>query len=366
MDIQDSAIKMSSSYTYTEKKQKTGILTLSSGSSGNLQNKQIVPQKTASSQAVLPQMNLVDISHESKVLLQLSENSGNQDVLSGADLKTLLVQALIEKLTGKKISIKDLMALQSQDKAALQQTPADVQPPATAPPAGNQQMPNQQMPVVNVVSVESTSEQENMTYNADGVIKTADGRNISFTVQLQMQRSSLKENQTETSTSPPKQQDPLVVNFGGNAAQLSNMVYGFDLNSNGGQENIHMPGPGSGFLSLDLNGDGKINNGSELFGPGTGNGFSELAKYDDNQDGWIDEKDPVYNRLAVWTKNAGGGDSLTGLKDLGIGAISLQDMQTTFNYKDVKNTTEGTLRSTGVFIKDNGEVGTVQQVDLTT
>lgn len=303
-------------------------------------------------------MNLVDISHESKMLLQLSED---QDVLSTADLKTLLVKALIEKLTGKKISIKDLLALQSQDKAAQQQMQTDVQPPATAPPAGNQQVP-----VVNVVSVESTSEQENMTYNADGVIKTADGRNISFTVQLQMQRSSLDENQTETSTAPPKQQDPLVVNFGGNAAQLSNMVYGFDLNSDGQQENIHMPGPGSGFLSIDLNNDGKINNGSELFGPGAGNGFAELAKYDSNQDGWIDGKDPVYNQLSVWTKNASGGDSLTGLKELGIGAISLQEMQTTFNYKDVKNTTEGTLRSTGLFVKDNGEVGTVQQVDLTT
>ena len=63
-----------------------------------------------------------------------------------------------------------------------------------------------------------------------------------------------------------------------------------------------------GLLALDLNGDGRIGHGGELFGDNTllpdgspaENGYAALAQYDANQDGIIDSQDAVFERLRVW------------------------------------------------------------------
>ena len=65
---------------------------------------------------------------------------------------------------------------------------------------------------------------------------------------------------------------------------------------------ISFVGSGSGLLALDKNGDGIINNGTELFGPNTQDGFSELSKYDSDGNGWIDENDSVYDNLRICGK----------------------------------------------------------------
>lgn len=49
--------------------------------------------------------------------------------------------------------------------------------------------------------------------------------------------------------------------------------------------------PGGVFLALDKNGDSVINDGKELFGAATGQGFKELAIYDSDKNYWIDEND---------------------------------------------------------------------------
>ncbi len=80
---------------------------------------------------------------------------------------------------------------------------------------------------------------------------------------------------------------------------------------------------GSGFLGLDSNNNGRIDNGKELFGTQSGDGFADLARYDSDGNGWIDEGDPVYARLKVWLKDASGADKVISLADAGVGAIYL-------------------------------------------
>jgi hypothetical protein len=127
---------------------------------------------------------------------------------------------------------------------------------------------------------------------------------------------------------------------------------------------ISFVGSGSGFLCLDLNGDGRINDGSELFGPRTGNGFAELAAYDEDGNGWIDEADSIYERLRIWTRDAQGQDILFALGAKGIGAIYLGYSDTQFSMRDSQNQENGQLRSTGVFLREDGSAGSIQQVDL--
>ncbi len=124
-------------------------------------------------------------------------------------------------------------------------------------------------------------------------------------------------------------------------------------------------GAGSGFLALDKNGDGIINDGSELFGALTGNGFAELAKYDQDGNGWIDEADEIFNKLLIWQKDEQGNDVLRGLGAAGVGAIYLGSANTNFSLNSATdNHTNAVIRQTGMFLYENGESGTMQQVDF--
>jgi hypothetical protein len=158
--------------------------------------------------------------------------------------------------------------------------------------------------------------------------------------------------------------DPLVINFGGSAAELTDTKYAFDINSDGAEDDISFVGQGSGLLVLDLNNDGIVNNGTELFGPNTGDGFSELAAYDEDGNKWIDENDSVYDRLSVWTKDAEGNDVLSSLKDKNVGTIYLGAVATPFDIKDGANNLDGQVVATGIYLQEDGQVGTVQQVDM--
>jgi PAS domain-containing protein len=210
---------------------------------------------------------------------------------------------------------------------------------------------------------ESIAEFEQTDFSAQGVVKTADGREIGFTLDISMSRAYFEENHLSF-TQSGSLQDPLVLNFSGTAAQLSDAYFRFDLDSDGQEENLRALAPGSGFLVFDRNRDGKVNDGSELFGARTGDGFGELAALDGDGNGWIDENDDAWRHLYIWNKGADGQEVLLNLKDADVGAIALENVQTPFSIKDFKNQLLAQIRSTGVFLKESGGAGSVQKIDL--
>jgi hypothetical protein len=163
---------------------------------------------------------------------------------------------------------------------------------------------------------------------------------------------------------PEKKTDPLVINFDGNAAELSQKRFEFDIDANGTTEQIATLKPGSGFLALDKNQDGVINNGSELFGPNSGNGFSELAKYDVDKNSFIDEADPIYNSLRIWQRHEDGSQQLIALGDKNIGAIYLGHVTTPFQLRTADNQSLGEVTDTGIYLTEEGKTGTIQQINL--
>ena len=211
---------------------------------------------------------------------------------------------------------------------------------------------------------ESYYEQEKMSFAAQGIIRTAGGREIDFSVQLNLSREFASQLDINIKAGDAAV-DPLVINFGGSAPELTDTKYNFDLDADGVADQISFVGPGSGFLALDINEDGQINNGRELFGPGSGDGFAELAEYDEDGNQWIDENDPVYDRLRIWTKDAEGNDVLFALGQKGIGAIFLGSVSTPFDMKDAGNNSLGKVRGSGIYLNENGSAGTIQQIDLT-
>lgn len=213
---------------------------------------------------------------------------------------------------------------------------------------------------------ESYYESEKTRFSARGVIKTSDGETISFSVDLSLSREfMIEKNISARFGDAVRLQDPLVINFGGTSAQLTNTRFSFDLDADGKTERISSPGSNSGFLAIDLNDDNKINSGVELFGPKTGRGFEELAVYDSDHNNWIDENDPIYDKLLVWSNAPGGNKNLVSLKQKGVGAIYLGYQSTRFELNDSHNEMQGQLNSSGIYLNENGSAGTIQQVDLT-
>jgi len=141
-------------------------------------------------------------------------------------------------------------------------------------------------------------------------------------------------------------EDPIVIDLAGKGYAMTSYKNGvmFDILADGKPIQMAWTAPGEniGFLALDRNGNGKIDNGAELFsniaaqpGPGLAkNGFRALAVYDQpanggNRDGWIDAKDAIYSKLVIWVdKNHNGvtdpGELMT-LPQAGIKAISVHD-----------------------------------------
>ncbi len=166
-----------------------------------------------------------------------------------------------------------------------------------------------------------------------GQATTADGRTLSFDIELSMSREFFEQSGFAMSAfyADPNVQDPLMIQLSGMPSLSENKI-SFDLDMDGTLDQISFAGKGGGFLALDKNDNGIIDDGSELFGPKTGNGFEELAEYDSDSNGWIDENDPIFNRLRVWTKDQNGKDTLMALVD---GDSWFQELQKETESKNV-------------------------------
>lgn len=295
----------------------------------------------------------------------------NNEIDAPKDPKLLLIRAIIEAISGKSIKFVGESAANQSDKAnSTTPTMANIANIANANggeviavSSGNTAFG------LRYNSNEVIKENETTNFSASGIIKTADGKEIQFQCDLSMQRSFYMDNSTEifmgASTDRKSLCDPLIINFAGTAAELKNTTFAFDLNADGSAENIQELAAGSAFLVLDKNKDGKINNGNEMFGTQSGDGFADLSVYDEDGNGWIDENDSVYNSLGVWNNSAYGG-KIRSLKEAGIGAIYLQNANTEFSIKDkTTNELQGQIRKTGIFLNEkNGNIGTIQHVDL--
>lgn len=209
------------------------------------------------------------------------------------------------------------------------------------------------------------SEEETTSFQTEGTVKTADGREMSFQIKVEMSRSFTSYMEKRVDFGAARLCDPLVINLNSSTAQVTDQKFYFDLDADGTADRISMLKSGSGFLALDKNGNGKIDDGSELFGTQSGDGFADLEEYDIDKNGWIDEADEIFDKLRIWVRDENGNDRLIKLKEAGVGAICLKNADTQFSLNSrYSNRTNAYIRKTGIFLYENGGVGTVQHLDL--
>ncbi len=243
--------------------------------------------------------------------------SADAELTPDDESKLSLVVRMVEMLTGKKlklISPKELNEAMESGRKQAQET-AEALPDA---PAEGQTRPERAGFGIEYDYSERYREAEQTTFSAQGVIKTQDGQEIAFSVDLSMSREFMAEQNVSVRAGDAKLKDPLVLNFGGNAAELTATRFSFDIDSDGRQDQIAFVGANSGFLALDRNDDGVVNDGRELFGPTTGQGFAELAAYDQDGNRWIDENDAILPEPAHLVQDDEKGDQLVALGQRGV------------------------------------------------
>ena len=223
------------------------------------------------------------------------------------------------------------------------------------------------MPVVSEVNETVQyfhSETEETCFSTNGKVVTADGREIEFNLELSMSRS-FTEYYEQNVSSLRVFTDPLVINLDSPIADVSDVKIHFDLDCDGTEEEISSLGSGSGYLAFDLNEDGVINDGSELFGTSSGDGFSDLSKYDCDGNGWIDEADEIFDRLVIAYIKEDGTQELVKLKEKDVGAIYTGRAETQFSLNDpATNEERARIRKTRIFLYESGMMGTIQHLDL--
>ncbi|MDD2926688.1 hypothetical protein, partial [Rhodoferax sp.] len=280
------------------------------------------------------------------------------DAACDVEPRLRVLMDMVQAITGRAVKVFHASELRGQPTPATPAAPQPAQAQADATATAVQGWG------VEVDSHSTLQESETTQVQAQGTVLTADGQRISFALTLTMARSFEQTTDVAVRLGDAVRKDPLVINFDGQGVTLTDTQFAFDLEGDGQNESIAMVGGGSGFLVLDRNHDGQVNDGTELFGPRSGDGFADLAQYDQDGNQWIDANDAIYSQLGVWQRDTDGQDRYSSLADHKVGALYLGRVDSPFSVNTAANQTLGQVRSTGLFLYESGQSGTVQQVDL--
>jgi hypothetical protein len=122
---------------------------------------------------------------------------------------------------------------------------------------------------------------------------------------------------------------PIAIDLNGDGVQTVSVNDGvtFDILNIGQRVATGWISGDDGFLAVDNNGNGSIDNRDELFGGGVGEGFAKLDSFDSNRDGVVDEKDTDWQKLKIWQdKNVNGvtdAGELNNLSSYGIASLNV-------------------------------------------
>lgn len=274
------------------------------------------------------------------------------------DPRNQLLIALVEYLTGRRIRLID-----GRDFAAPAQREGSAQPVDHPPPESSSRPPAAGFSL-QYERHHRIEEYEATRFSAQGLIRTADGQVFRFALELDMERVYRQESHVAIRIGEAERKDPLVINLSGSAAQLRDQRFDFDLDADGELDALPTLARGSGYLVFDRNGDGKVEDGSELFGAISGDGYADLSALDEDGNGWIDAADAVSEQLYLWRPESGGDAKLITLAEAGVAALSTSRIATPFALRGEGNADLGAVRSTGLYLSTARTVGTTQQIDL--
>jgi hypothetical protein len=256
-------------------------------------------------------------------------------------------------LEAKRRQFQSLLELLFGDRSPISSCPS-------ATPMSGQ--PNADAPPVAVVNLQITTrihvtETESCQMSASGNVCLADGSLRQFATGFSLARATSFDYLSQTAS---VLHDPLVLDLGSPSMALAPKAVSFDLDTDGKAELLHLPQ--AEMLFLDRNGNGKVDNGHELFGAKTGDGFAELAQLDSDRNGWVDGGDAAFAELKLWRGEL---NQIRALRDAGVGALSVNSIATPMSEKSA-DVVLAKMRASGVWLGESAGAGFIRQIDLNT
>ncbi|WP_448524051.1 hypothetical protein [Pseudothermotoga sp.] len=255
--------------------------------------------------------------------------------------KLKLIKAILEKLTGRKVKLFLLELTESEGSDMAEAGAMRTQ--------------------VGVIYERGEYERrsESTDFAAKGYVETKDGRRIEFEISFHASRTF--ERSETFRFIGGNLQDPLILKLDDAPLEFSDKKLTLDLDMDGVLEEFRLP-RNAVLLVLDANDNGQLDDGRELFGPSTGDGFNELAMYDEDKNNWIDESDGIFVKMRVLRVNRDGFE-LVPLLEANVGAIYLGSVRTFFSLYDDEGLL-GKLNSSGIYLTEDGRARTIHQLDL--
>ena len=165
------------------------------------------------------------------------------------------------------------------------------------------------------------------------------------------------------------QGSPIVLDLDGDGVTTQQTGTEFDLGSMGFTFKTAWIRSGDALLARDLDGDGAITSGVELFGEVTesgpaADGYAVLGGLDSNADGFVDAQDPAFAELMLWVDD---GDAITqdgeliALSETDIVRLSVQATES-----PAEDATGSTLGLWSAFERADGSAGVMCDVFFAT
>lgn len=276
-----------------------------------------------------------------------------------ADARMSLALHLLERLTGRRL--RPLTEADLRPRTGAPALPAAAQ---AAPPTHSDR-PAREWGMV-ITTETTTYEAQEACYSARGTVTADDGRTIAFALDLRMSRERLERTtSTERFGAAARAKDPLVISLDGRPVTLTDARTDIDLDADGVVDHVPIAAAGQAYLVQDLDADGVVDDGREIVGALSGDGFADLAAADTDGNGWIDAGDAIWAHLRLWSPGAGSDPgTLRTLDDAGIGALSTGALATPFTLEDAAGTDLGFVRATGVALTTDGQARAVSQIDV--
>ncbi len=290
-----------------------------------------------------------------------TEVMSDEELLGSAGgARLVILRRLLEAMTGKQIHVARPVDSKPSDadQKVLDDLTHQAQPaaPPTSASSGNQRAGWGIQIDIERTQTETTS----VSFVAQGTIVTEDGKTIAFDASFIAQSASITVQNISLREGDAKMEDPLVLLYSGTQAELSQQAQAFDLGADG--KPVQLPGISNGaYVVQDLNKNGTVDDGKELIGALSGDGFADLRAMDQDGNGFIDSGDAKYQDLYLWQP---GGGKLTGLADAHILGLYTGNAATPFDLKAQNGDVGGRVNTTGIAINEDGTVRPLEQIDV--
>ncbi len=314
-----------------------------------------------------------DIPHQTTTMNHFSNLSSSVESLAKneieevtyekpKEIKLQLMLLVLERYLGRPLDISDYNIIKNNEKSSHTNEPVDETLAATNELLIN--IEGQLFQQGDILSVEEWRDHEqHLSYQVQGKF-TLNEQALSLDYNLFISNKRTSYSAVEMSAAALK--DPLIVQFGSQGLGNIKGQKDFHINQDNVIDELPIFAGDIGYLVYDKNNNQRADNGSELFGPTTGQGFNELTKLDSNNNGFIDAEDQQFAQLYIWQPNAKKNqtEQWLSLSDANIQAMSLSAVQTPFDFYDQQGEIQAQLRLSSFAITKEGYGRGVHQIDV--